>query len=144
MSQWIRVSPESPMESESSGPIETRIQASPYDVPVAFRASLRGNRILIEFRYLDKDEPTVALQKDTQVTLILGQHSKRLMGIDIEAPTGVASEELARALRSDAVRSALQRLRVESADPNAKENYVVAENIVETKESAIIQELLSA
>jgi hypothetical protein len=148
MTQWIRISPdfaEKWYDWEMSGTIERRIQPSPYDVPIALRAYFRKpeNRAVIEFRYLDKDEPTIRVGPHSDVDFIIGQHSKRLMAIEVKLRSSETPDAIAKSLRSDPLRGALRRLRIATNDETCRDNYELTERIVEERTPQIVEELIS-
>jgi hypothetical protein len=145
MTEWIKVTSETAGTTTYSGSIETNITPSPYDVPIAVRGSLpKKNSLLIEFKYLDRDEPTMRVQKSHNVDLLLGIHSRRLMGIEILLQHGVSKPELVGSIRSAAVSNALRRIRIDSPNENTKNNYDLAQKIVTSRGTDIAQELTRA
>jgi hypothetical protein len=146
MTPWRRIAIESAQDFESEGVIETRIEPSPYNIPIAFRAYYlkSAESMRIQFKYLDRDEPVVAVQRSEDLRLVIGQHSKRIIGIEIhflEVPT---TEAVSKALNSASLKNALKRERIESKDENAKENYTMIEKLLFTNSRDIIREVVGS
>lgn len=81
---------------------------SPYSVPDAVSGELIGSdRFRIHFRYIDGDEPRIALQLDRHVMIWIGVRTRRLLTLEVSLS---AADPLS------AARSALDRLRAQLID----------------------------
>ena len=85
--------------TESLGGVETEVVNSPFDLPVALKAELKDETLILRFRYLT-DEPVDWVLRSENVTLKMGKDSGRLFAVEVRTgvPSGKLKEEIQAAL----------------------------------------------
>ena len=65
--------------------INATVKLSPYDIPIALRArhGKESEALIIDFQYLQPDEPTENITIDKNILFVCGKHSKRVYSIEI-------------------------------------------------------------
>ena len=113
---------------------------SPYDVPEAVRGYYDDElqRFVIEFRYINNDEP-VKKQRKENLTLRIGRHSNRLYGIevDVQAIRGNTVSVSPFPQISGSVIDAIDSL-------SNSDNYDIARDAIEQNQDAIFASLTAA
>lgn len=87
MYEWIPVEVETQGLNEKANirGVEVELLVSPYDVPKAIRGYYDDEKhLVIEFRYIDNDEPLVEQRLASSFLLFTGESSKRLFKIVVE------------------------------------------------------------
>ena len=110
------------------------LQISPYDLPEAFRGYYRPETgtFRIEFKYPD-NEPSEQRRLDNNVTIDLGQFSRKLLTIDVAVDRFRGAPLFGQLhILLDKADAAIERLRHEVPRPNAKLNYNAIEVILKT------------
>lgn len=86
MGEWIPLDSSklnTPQRMEVKG-VSLDVLMSPFDIPTDVRTSkINDGDLLIEFRYMD-EEPKHRQIKDEGITLIIGKHSERVFGLEID------------------------------------------------------------
>lgn len=134
---WIRVDSglAKTVALEDIRGITVSVQISPYDVPQAFRGFYDSNRGIfrIEFKYLD-DEEAVRKPGDKCVAFEIGQHSQKLLAIELavdEQNLSVVELELKqRQELIDRADKALAALRSRARRTNTRLNYKAADEVL--------------
>jgi hypothetical protein len=92
VSDWISVSQEAinkPKSEEKNG-IKIHFMISPFDIPVATRASLDNSKgepgiYILEFKYISTEEKTLHIPKGTRgVSLEVGKNSRKIYRIEMD------------------------------------------------------------
>jgi len=88
MTDWIEVDPSAVSKDERTEirGVEIRVGLSPYDIPEGVRGyyDKASGRLVIEFKYLDGDEPKEdVVDQNEEVSLLVGKHSNCLYEIRV-------------------------------------------------------------
>jgi len=125
--RWFPIDP-SKLRTERGGStpaVHVSFYVSPYNIPSAVRSGCgAGHRKVIEFRYIDGDEPTVVTEHQRGWQLEVGRNSDRIFRIIVDdeavkSTTEVLAEVFAR------LKAALS-----SKGRRAQDNFEVTEEIV--------------
>ena len=140
MSEWIKISPDSLIQSHRQHPAEMQFFRSPFDVPTALRATLEPSTRLfkIDFRYIGNEEGTERINVTQRVKFEVGKHSSRLFAIIVDVTDLRGPEEL-----GPVMREAVDRLERRGAKA-AKENYDATVEAIEQKHPQILKNLVAA
>lgn len=158
--RWIRVKPCNYVASDD--PVDIRILTSPYDIPDWVRSGYDDDldRFVVEFRYMLDEEYRISDVGDG-VRVRLGKHSNRIVGVDVDvdrpgtyrAPVPV---EDPRADTYNAIKKAIQNVeetmnararrtrRGRRGEDAKRQNYVVAQRVLEGKHDEIFGEMQHA
>lgn len=147
MSNWIELNPESLNKNEEHivNGIEVVVGLSPYDIPEMVRGHYDGaiKKFVIEFKYLDGQEPRKSISGNEHVTLAVGAHSGRLYAIQIDVDELSAnavklSFSAAGNRFPDEVVSAIDSLR--GKNPLKERHYAVARAVISDKARELLAE----
>jgi hypothetical protein len=107
------------------------VTVSPYSIPEAVRGSYNEAKRLFEirFRYLD-EESHKRRKVDDHVCILEGEHSGRLLGIDVDVDT-LGVETISVAVR------ALGKL-AGTAPKRRKSNYEAARKVIDSKKKELL------
>lgn len=157
--RWISVTPDSYVASDDA--IDIRILTSPYDIPDGVRGGYDDDpdRFVVEFRYMLDEEYRIVDIGDG-VRIRLGKHSSRIVGVeaDVAQPSAfqvaVPTEDPG-AHAYAAIKKAIQNVeetidartrrigrrsrsrRVHRGGRHKRQNYIVAQRVLEEKQDAI-------
>ena len=90
---------------------EISVVVSPYDVPKAVRSYMDGqtNTLVVEFRYLSNEEPTVE-QISEGVSVLAGKHSGRIYALRIPQQPSTGNPVHVRLHTADEAEHAIDRI----------------------------------
>lgn len=139
---WIRVIPGNYVALGDA--IEVGILISPYDIPDGVRGGYDGDlkRFVVEFRYM-VDEEYRSLDIDDGVCVRLGKHSSRIVGVEVDVDLlHISQVTIAVADRNAAAYTAMEKAikkiyKIDDARARRRENYIVAQKILEDKHDDI-------
>ena len=136
---WIRIKPGKYVALGDS--IEVGVLISPYDIPNGVRGGYDDDldRFVVEFRYMVNEEYR-SLDADNGTRIRLGKHSSRIVGVEVDMDRrgfAVAVEDRNAAAYA-AIDKAIQNVEeIEDARARRRENYAVAQRILEHKRNDI-------
>ncbi len=137
MDKWtpLELSPEKIKETVDIGGVKVELLVSPYDVPEAMRVRYVSElkRLVIEFKYIDADEPIDAQNDDQHLTLYIGRNSKRLFKVEIDVD-GLSSKEI-----SERTMTAIDRLINKSKSISFLDNYKLARRAVHNSRNQLMR-----
>lgn len=157
--RWISVTPGDYVASDDA--IDIRILTSPYDIPDRVRGGYDDDlhRFVVEFRYMSDEEYRI-VDVGNGVRIHLGKHSGRIVGADVdvaqlstfqvavptEDPGAHAHAVIKKAIQNveETMHARTMRIgrrsrsrRVHHGGRHKRQNYVVAQRILEEKHDAI-------
>ncbi len=146
LGRWIRVTPSNYVVLGDA--IEVGILISPYDIPDGVRGGYDKdlNRFVVEFRYM-VDEEYRSLDVDDGVCIRLGKHSGRIVGVEVDVDRLNISEVIVAvkdrsAAASAAIGKAMRNVdKMEDPRARRRENYIVAQRVLEDKHDAIFDNM---
>ena len=139
VSPWIRVKPGKYVVLGDS--IEAGVLISPYDIPNGVRGGYDDDLdcFVVEFRYMVNEEYR-SVGADNGTRIRLGKHSSRIIGVEVDVDRlgfAVAVEDRNAAAYA-AIDKAMQDVeKIEDARARRRENYVVAQKVLEDKQDEI-------
>ena len=142
---WIRVTPSNYVALGDA--IEVGILISPYDIPDGVRGGYDKDlgRFVVEFRYM-VDEEYRHFDVDDGVCIRLGKHSSRIVGIEVDVDRLNISQVTVKVDRSAAASAAIDKAirnveKAKDARARRRENYVVAQRVLEDKHDDIFSNM---
>lgn len=165
LGRWISVKPCNYVASDDS--VDIRILTSPYDIPDWVRSGYDDDldRFVVEFRYMLDEEYRISDVGDG-IRVRLGRHSNRIVGVEVDVdqpgayqvpippgdPRADAYNAIKKAIRNveetmnaRAGRSRRSRLRRQRrGEGDKRQNYVVAQRVLEDKQTEIFGEMQHA
>lgn len=148
MNEWHKLTSSPGVRAADSGPdLQFNVVVSPYDVPEAVRGRRTSEGgLVIEFRYIDGEEPSKEVRLDDNIVVLEGKHSKRLLAIKVDVRAlGAESVGLAintpEALKQE-LETAWKRLRTEH--PDAGKNSERVRQIFSPAESDVLSSAIGS
>jgi hypothetical protein len=142
MAKWIRVDPEkfTKLRHEKIRGVDVEVFVSPYDVPLAVGGEYNEkiDKFVIEFKYLSPEEEKIPLKDDPDFSLIVGEKSRRLYGIQIEVKK-LDAERVGLRVLVEQVDKAIDRL--QSLKPERVGNYKVAKEVISSSGAQLFEPL---
>jgi hypothetical protein len=130
MAEWIELDPEQLNQNERTcvNGIEINVGLSPYDIPERVRGSYDDDigRFVIEFEYLDDNEPREISWQNEHVTLCVGENTGCLYAIHVDVESLGADAVKVRVSVADAIR----HLSEDERHSAQRRHYEVAEEII--------------
>lgn len=148
LGHWIRVKPGNYLEPIEE--VDIGILISPYDIPDGIRGGYDEHlkRFVVEFRYM-VDEEYRREDGDDGVSIRLGKHSSRIVGIEIDVDRLRASGvTVAVENRKDAYTAMGHAIRnvqnLGKAKARRRENYLVAHKVFEDNQDGVFANMRHA
>lgn len=144
MAEWIKTDPtvlNKPFSENVRG-VQINVLLSPHDVPTGVRGYYDENisRFVIEFRYLDEERSTKE-PHDDNITLRIGQSSRRLLGIEVNVDLLRAQSVALNMLVPEIISNALDRLVKEKVDKRREGSYMMAKDVVQQRQGQLFSGL---
>ena len=152
LGRWISVKPDNYVASDDA--IDIRILTSPYDIPDGVRGGYDDDlhRFVVEFRYM-LDEQYHIFDVGDGVRIRLGKHSSRIVGVELDVDQPSAYAAIKKAIqnveetlnvRTGQIDRRSRPKRVHSGGRHKRQNYVVAQRVLEDKQDDIFGNLQHA
>ena len=141
MLDWIEIDPEAFQKSvrKSRDGVEIIVGLSPYDMPDKVRSRYDDERevFVIEFKYIGNGESRFPDKQDETITLIVGEHSKRLYEIQVNVKRLQAKSVLIKLLPVG-LSEAIDKLGKEYPDRSRIQHYEVAKDVISQKSEQLL------
>lgn len=144
MDQWVQLEPAKLLEAEQGTMRGAKVTmyTSPYDIPRAYRMGKEGERIVIEFRYLDEEATRPRTETDA-VVLDVGRHSGRIHKIEVDTKSLDAAAIQLRIAVAAAVRQAVDHY-IQGSEPKRTKAFEVTRRALDQVRGEITRGLCSA
>ena len=131
MNNWVLLNPSKFITSQNKMGLNLHVTFSPYDIPSAIRGCFTSDnkKCVIEFKYLT-DEPTHRREVGSQVIAVLGDHSQRLYGFDVDIDAAKVEDVQLQCKVQEAIKGAFQGLRAGHLSPTLADRYRLAEEVI--------------
>jgi hypothetical protein len=145
MSEWLNLDldTETPERTQEIRGVQVELLVSPYDIPEAVRAFFDKSkeRYVIEFKYIGY-EPTVPQVEDRYTTIIIGENSGRLYGMELDVNALRAESVELRMRVATEVHEAIDHLVNKPANPVRLGNYRLVKDAISLTEQELFLPLL--
>ena len=153
--QWVEI-PSNEVDDflrQSSARLQFSIRMAPHDIPNAVRGYFdeKIQRFVVEFRYIDEDEPWRRSKSDSPVILRIGKHSERLLGLEIDVQELKADSVGVRIMPQDiaeqasvAIDSFVHKRPIRPRKESKERSYQVAQKILRREREKVFHDLTPA
>jgi len=146
MQEWMRLDPATLNRSfqERIRGVQINVLLSPYDVPLAVRGYFDKSldRFVIEFKYLgDEPEAKRKLKQDENITLRVGQNSRRLLGIEVNVHRMEVRAVGLQMRVARVIKEALEDFVAREGTKPRSSSYRVAKAVIAERERELLGEL---